>query len=96
LEVLGKGAPVPYARSVEASTGKAPEPSDPQAKRERVAELLSRAGYSAGNGTELLESVDAWRRSRVIPMASVRGLGAAVIAHFDALSAKNLQPHLPG
>ncbi len=28
-------------------------------------------------------------------MASVRGLGAAVIAHFDALSAKNLQPYLP-
>jgi hypothetical protein len=96
LEVLGKSAPVPYTRSVEASTGKAPEPSNPQAKRERVAELLSRAGYASGNGTQLLESVDAWRRSRVIPMASVRGLGAAVIAHFDALSAKNLQPHLPG
>jgi hypothetical protein len=96
MEVLGKGAPVPYARSVEASTGRAPEPSDPQAKRERVAELLSRAGYSAANGAELLEAVDAWRHSRVIPMASVRGLGAAVIAHFDALSAKNLQPHLPG
>jgi hypothetical protein len=95
LEVLGKGAPVPYARSVEASTGKAPEPSNPQAKRERVAELLGRAGYSASSGAELLEAVDAWRRSRVIPMASVRGLGAAVIAHFDALSAKNLQPHLP-
>jgi hypothetical protein len=96
MEVLGKGAPVPYARSVEASTGKAPEPSNPQAKRERVAELLGHAGYASGNVTQLLESVDAWRRSRVIPMTSVRGLGAAVIAHFDALSAKNLQPHLPG
>jgi len=96
LEVLGRGSPVPYARSVEASTGKPPEPSNPQAKRERVAELLGRAGYAAANGNGLLESVDAWRRSRVIPMASVRGLGAAVIAHFDALSAKNLQPLLPG
>lgn len=96
MEVIGIGAPVPYARSVEASTGKAPEPSNPQSKRDRIAVLLSRAGYPTGNGTELLESVDAWRRSRVIPMASVRGLGAAVIAHFDALSAKNLQPHLPG
>jgi hypothetical protein len=28
-------------------------------------------------------------------MASVRGLGAAVIAEFDRLSAKNLVPHLP-
>ena len=96
MEVLGKGAPVPYARSVEASTGKPPEPSSPQSKRESVAELLGRAGYATSNGSELLESVDAWRRSRVIPMASVRGLGAAVIAHFDALSAKHLQPHLPG
>lgn len=95
MEVIGKGASVPYARSVEASTGKAPEPSNPQSKRDRIAELLGRAGYAAGNGTELLESVDAWRRSRVIPMASVRGLGVAVIAHFEALSAKNLQPHLP-
>jgi hypothetical protein len=31
-----------------------------------------------------------WRRDRVIPMAIVRALGAAVIAHFDQLSAKNL------
>ena len=95
MEVLGKGAPVPYARSVEASTGKTPEPSNPRDKRERVAQLLGRAGYTAASEAELLESVDAWRRSRVIPMASVRGLGAAVIAHFDALSAKNLQPYLP-
>ena len=35
----------PYERSVESSTGKPPEPSKPEAKRERVAELLSRAGY---------------------------------------------------
>jgi hypothetical protein len=28
-------------------------------------------------------------------MASVQALGQAVIAHFDALSAKNLVPHLP-
>ena len=43
----GKGDPVPYTRAVEASTGKPPEPSRPEAKRERVAELLGRAGYSA-------------------------------------------------
>ena len=46
MEVLGKGDPVPYARCVEASTGRPPEPSKPEAKRERVAELLGRAGYS--------------------------------------------------
>lgn len=95
MEVLGKGDPVPYARSVEASTGNPPEPSRPEAKRERIAELLRRAGFKCADGTELLQAVDAWRRERLIPMASVRGLGAAVIAEFDGLSAKNLVPHLP-
>ena len=95
MEVLGKGDPVPYARSVEASTAKPPEPSRPEKKRESVAELLGRAGYSASNAGGLLGAVDAWRRERVVPMASVRGLGAAVIAYFDNLSAKNLLPNLP-
>lgn len=95
MEVLGKGDPMPYARSVEASTGKPPEPSRAEAKRERIAELLGRAGFQSANGNELLQAVDAWRRDRLIPMASVRGLGAAVIAEFDSLSARNLVPHLP-
>ena len=95
MEVLGKGDPVPYARSVEASTTKAPEPSRPEKKRESVAELLGRAGYTVSNAGGLLEAVDAWRRERVVPMASVRALGAAVIAHFDNLSAKNLLPYVP-
>jgi hypothetical protein len=93
MEVLGKGDPVPYARCVEASTGKPPEPSHPEAKRERVAELLGHAGYTQSDG--ILPAVDAWRRDRVTPMASVQSLGAAVIARFDALSARNLIPHLP-
>ncbi|MGB8013028.1 MAG: hypothetical protein WCF68_15550 [Terriglobales bacterium] len=95
MEVLGKGEPVPYSRCVESSTGRPPEPSNPQAKRERVGELLGRAGYSTSSSGGLLGAVDAWRRDRVIPMASVRALGAAVIAHFDRLSAANLVPYLP-
>jgi hypothetical protein len=95
MELLGKGDPVPYTRSVEAATAKPPEPSRPARKRERVSELLGRAGYSSSATGGLLEAVDAWRRDRVIPMASVRALGAAVIAHFDNLSAKNLLPYLP-
>ncbi len=95
MEVIGKGDAVPYARCVEAATGKPPEPSRPERKRERVAELLGRAGYAPSNAGGLLDAVDAWRRERVIPMASVRGLGAAVIAHFDNLSAKHLLPCLP-
>ena len=94
MEVFGKGDPVPYARCVEAATAKPPEPSMPEKKRERVAELLGRAGYAA-NAAGLLEAVDAWRRERVSPMASVRALGATVIAHFDNLSQKNLLPYLP-
>jgi hypothetical protein len=91
MEALGKGDPVPFERAVEASTGKPPEPSLPETKRERVAELLR----CAGCGDELLDAVDEWRKRRYIPMASVRGLGAAVIAHFDQLSARNLAPFLP-
>jgi hypothetical protein len=98
METAGRGDPVPYARCVEAATGKPPEPSQPDKKRNRVSELLARTGYSSTkgkNGTGLLDAVDAWRRDRVSPMASVRSLGAAVIAHFDQLSAKNLLPYLP-
>jgi hypothetical protein len=95
LEVLGKGDPVSYERAVLASTGKPPEPSSPEAKRSRVAELLSRAGYSISSNDALLAAVDAWRRDRNVPMASVRSLGGAVIALFDQLSARNLLPSLP-
>jgi hypothetical protein len=95
MEVLGKGKAVPYARCVEGSTGKPPEPSRPEKKRDRVAELLGRAGYPSSNGSELLSAVDSWRRERISPLASVRALGGAVIAEFDNLSAKNLLPYLP-
>jgi hypothetical protein len=95
MEVLGKGQPVPYLRCVEASTGRPPEPSHPEAKRARVAELLGRAGYATSGPTGLLGAVDAWRQDRLVPMASVRALGAAFIAHMDLLSALNLLPYLP-
>jgi hypothetical protein len=95
MELLGKGDPVPYSRCVEAATAKPPEPSRPESKCARVAELLGRSGYKTSNGEGLLEATDLWRRKRAIPMASVRGLGTAVIAYFDNLSAKNLLPYLP-
>jgi hypothetical protein len=95
MEVAGNGDPVPYTRAVESSTGKPPEPSRPESKRARVADLLGRAGYSSHDDATLLAAVDAWRADRNSPMASVRALGAAVIAHFDSLSATNLLPYLP-
>jgi hypothetical protein len=95
MEMLGKAEPVPYERCVEASIGQAPSQSNPTAKRERVAELLARAGYPSHSGDELLAAVDAWRKQRMAPMASIRALGAAVIAQYDALSAAHLSPYLP-
>jgi hypothetical protein len=93
MEVLGKGDPVPYSSCVEASTGRSPEPSVPEGKRDRLSELLGQVGHSPKDG--VLSAVDAWRRDRITPMASVQALGAAVIARFDALSARNLVPFLP-
>jgi hypothetical protein len=93
MEMLGKGPAVPYERCVMSSTAKAPEPSNPKARRDRVAGLLSKAGYATASG--LLSAVDAWRKERVIPMASVRALSTAVIAHYDRLSEANLLPHIP-
>jgi len=95
MEILGEGSAVPYERCVLASAGRAPEPSQPEAKRERVRELLARAGHISHDGASLLTAVDAWRKDRVTPMVSVRTLSSAVIAYFDQLSAKHLSPYLP-
>lgn len=92
MEMLGRGAPVPYTRCVEASTGRPPEPSDPAAHRDRLAELL---GVPAGDLARLLEASDAWRKLHRAPMASVGLLGAAVIALFDELTVRHMLPHLP-
>ena len=95
MEILGQGEPVPYERCVLASTGQKPEPSDPVSKCERVAELLARAGYPSRSRDELLEAVDLWRKSHRVPLASIKILGAAVIAYYDALSAANIVPFMP-
>jgi hypothetical protein len=95
MEILGKGDPVPYQRCVEASTGRAPEPSRPERKRQRVTELLRLAGYSSDGTGGVLKDVDSWRAERQVPMASVRALGNAVIANYDRLSEKSLVPYLP-
>lgn len=93
MEMLGRGPAVPYERCVVASTGKAPEPSDPLLKRERVAELL---GQPANGGAEkLVAAVNTWRESHRVPMASIRTLGALAIAYFDELTSRNVVPHLP-
>ncbi len=92
MEILGKGEAVPYERCVTAVTGKPPEPSDPHEKRERVAELLAGKGYDPRN---LLGAVDAWRKGRMVPKSEIPKEGERYIREYDALTAKNVLPHLP-
>jgi hypothetical protein len=95
MEILGRGDAVPYERCVVASTGRPPEPSDPSAKRRRIAELLHQAGYPVDTDDRLVASADAWRQERRVPKPSIPALGAAFIARYDALAARNLVPYLP-
>ena len=95
MEILERGPAVPYARCVVAATGREPEPSRPAEKRRRLAELLARAGHPATTDAELLAAVDAWRRERMVPAKSIASLANAFIARFDALTTRNLAPHLP-
>lgn len=93
-EVLERGPAVPYERCVLASTGAPPSRSAPGARRERVAELLGRAGYAAGIDA-LLSSVDAWRRDRLVPRKTIPLLASAFIAELEAGTARHVAPHLP-
>jgi hypothetical protein len=95
MEILGKGQPVPYERCVLASTGRPPSPSDPAAKRRQVQALLARNGHPSSGDDGLLDAVDAWRGARYVPMACVRSVGSAYIAHYRALAERNLRPFLP-
>lgn len=92
MEILDQGEPVPYDRCVRTLTGKAPEPSDPAAKKHLLAELLAKAGHGEES---LRKGVDAWRQARLVPSKSIPALGAAFIAQYDALSDRHLAPYLP-
>lgn len=95
MEIVGRGEPVPYARSVQASTAAPPTPSEPKAKRERLGALLAEAGYPAANEDGLGAAVDAWRRDRMVPHASIPTLAHAFIAQLDAAAAAHVVPTLP-
>jgi len=95
MEILGRGPAVPYERCVRTITGRAPEPSQPEPKRRRATELLAAAGHPSNGADSLLAAVDAWRQVRRVPGKSIAAVGDAFIAHYDALTAKNLLPHLP-
>jgi len=94
-ELVGRGPKVDYDRCVVTSTGRPPEPSTPEAKRRRVAELLAKAGYRSGTPEELLAAVDAWRGERLVPRKSIAQLADAFIAQLDEGTRRHLVPHLP-
>jgi hypothetical protein len=95
MELVGRGPPVAYERCVQTITGHAPVPSQPAAKRERVAELLAAAGHPSHDRPSLLAAVDAWRAARRVPAKSIAAVGDAFVAYYDALAARNLVPYLP-
>jgi len=95
MEMVGQGPEVPYDRCVRTITGRAPEPSQPEAKRERVAELLMASGHPLRDGNSLLAAVDAWRAARRVPTKSIAAVGDAFVAYYDALAARHLTPYLP-
>ncbi len=96
MEILGVGEPVPY------------EPLRAGIHRPGAGTVRSLAPNGNAwpscwpgpdtlrtTGESLLAAVDAWRRAHAVPMASIKPLGAAVIAWFDQLTASNVLPHLP-
>jgi hypothetical protein len=95
LERLGRGPAVPYDRCVIASTGRPPEPSRPEEKRRKVADLLARAGHPSRTPEELRAAVDAWRAERLVPRKAIPQLGAAFIAQMEEGTRRHVVPHLP-
>ena len=90
-ELRGRGPKVPYARCVAAATGKVPEPSRPDEKRDQLARLL---GVPA-DPERLLAAVDAWRKERLVPHKALKLLAGGFIAQLDALAVRHVVPHLP-
>lgn len=95
MEVLGRRPEVPYEQCVLALTGAAPTPSEPGARRRRVAELLAAAGHASHDDDSLLAAVDAWRAERRVPSKSIAAVGDAFVARYDALSARHLLAFMP-
>jgi hypothetical protein len=90
-ELRGRGPRVPYERCVVASTGRPPEPSRPESKRQLLAELLR----VPSEAEQLLVAVDSWRRERLVPRSSIGLLADAFIAQLEEGTRRHVVPHLP-
>jgi hypothetical protein len=94
-ELRRRGPRVPYQRCVLGSTGRAPEPSRPEGKRQLLGELLGKAGYRVGTPQELLAAVDTWRKERLVPKKAIALLADAFIAQLEEGTRRNVVPYLP-
>ncbi|WP_242332926.1 MULTISPECIES: hypothetical protein [Anaeromyxobacter] len=90
-ELRGRGPKVPYERCVVASTGKPPEPSRPETKRQLLAELLG----VDGRPEPLLAAVDAWRAERLVPRKAIKLLADGFIAELEEGTRRHVVPYLP-
>ncbi|BDG01450.1 hypothetical protein [Anaeromyxobacter oryzae] len=90
-ELRGRGPKVPYERCVVASTGRSPEPSRPDRKRQLLAELLR----VPAEPERLLAAVDAWRGERLVPRKAIELLARGFIAQLDEGARRHVVPHLP-
>ena len=90
-ELRGRGPKVPYARCVVASTGKPPERSRPEPRRQRLAELLR----VPAEPERLLAAVDAWRGERLVPRKAIKLIADGFIAQLDEATRRHVVPYLP-
>jgi len=90
-ELRGRGPKVPYERCVVGSTGKSPEPSRPDSKRQLLAELLR----VPAEPPRLLAAVDAWRRERLVPRKAIKLLADGIIAQLEEGTRRHVVPYLP-
>jgi len=90
-ELRGRGPKVPYERCVVGSTGKSPEPSRPDPKRQLLAELLR----VPARPEPLLAAVDTWRRERLVPRKTIKLLADGFIAQLEEGTRRHVVPHLP-
>jgi hypothetical protein len=90
-ELRARGPKVPYERCVVGSTGKPPEPSRPDPKRQLLAELLR----VPATPERLLAAVDAWRGERLVPRKAIKLLADGFIAQLDEGTRRHVVPYLP-
>ena len=95
MELVGRGPAGPYERCVQTITGRAPEPSQPAAKRARVTELLAAAGHRVERFRLVARRRGRLARGAERAAKSIAAVGDAFVAQYDALSARHLLPYLP-